>query len=68
MRVHRDERLSLLVPCGRPDASLVRVSCTRVGHVEYVVMCNKCMHAITYCQECFDTDRMLVRASRLAVA
>jgi hypothetical protein len=68
MKIRTDDRLGTLVLCGRPDASLVRVSCPRVGHVENVVMCRKCMFAITYCQFCFDQDKMLVRATRLALA
>jgi len=68
MRIKTDERLSLLVPCGRPDTALIRVACPRMGHVENVVMCRRCMHAITYCQQCFDQDRLLIRASRLALA
>ena len=67
MKVMTDSRLQVLRPCGRSDASLVRVSCARMGHVENVVMCNKCMHAITYCEQCMEQDHMLVRATRLAL-
>ncbi len=68
MKVRADDRLGLLIPCGRPGATLMRVTCPRAGHVEQVLMCRRCEHAITYCQECFDADRMLVRARLLAVA
>lgn len=65
MNVKCDERLSILMPCGRPDATLVRVACSRMNHVELVIMCRRCMNALTYCQACFDDDRMLVRASKI---
>jgi len=68
MKVQADERLDVLIPCGRPDGALVRVTCSRAGHTENVVMCRRCMHAITYCEQCMTTDRMLVRASRLVLA
>lgn len=67
MQVKTDERLAT-VPCGQPDAALVRVICPRAGHVEEVPMCARCMRAITYCQQCFDEDRMLVRAAILVLA
>lgn len=68
MKIHTSDRLDVLVPCGRPDAALVRVSCTRMGHVENVTMCSNCARAVTYCQACFDTDKMLVRATILALS
>jgi hypothetical protein len=68
MRLKTDERLGLLIPCGRPDAALVRVACPRMGHVENIVMCRRCTTAITYCQECFDADRLLIRSSLLSLA
>lgn len=68
VKIRTDDRLSILIPCGQPDAGLARVSCARAGHVEQAVMCRRCLGARLYCQQCMDEDRMLVRASVLMLA
>lgn len=68
MKLKVDERLGVLVRCNRPDAGLARVTCARMGHTEMLVLCNKCLYAITYCEQCMAVDHLLVRAKVLAVA
>lgn len=67
VKLRMDDRLGILVRCGRPDAGLARVSCSRMGHTETLVMCNKCLYAIMYCEQCMEQDHLLIRASVLAL-
>lgn len=68
VKIRTDDRLSILVPCGKPDAVMARVTCGRAGHAENLIMCRRCMGAMLYCEQCMDEDRMLVRATLLLMA
>lgn len=67
MQLKADDRMAT-VPCGRPDAALVRTACPRMGHVENVFLCRRCLRTVIYCQPCFEQDRMMVRTSLIALA
>jgi hypothetical protein len=67
VRLKTDDRLGVLIPCNRPDAGLARIVCPRMGHTEIAVMCNKCLYAVVYCEQCLAQDQLLVRSRVLAL-
>lgn len=64
VQLKADDRLST-VRCGRDGALPVRLTCPRLGHVENVLICQRCLGVIKYCSPCYEADRLLVRQTMI---